>query len=100
MTMIEVLFFAGCPNHEPTLRLVREVVRELGVEIEIREVEVRDDADAQRLSFVGSPSVRVNGTDIDPDGGAQSNFALGCRMYGTSGIPPKGLLVKALREVT
>ena len=38
--MIEILFFDGCPNHEPTLALAREVVGELGVAAEIREVRV------------------------------------------------------------
>ena len=39
--MIEILFFAGCPNHEPTVNLAREVVSEFGVDAEIQEVAVK-----------------------------------------------------------
>ena len=95
--MIEVLFFAGCPNHEPTLALAREVVSELGLSVEIREVEVRDEADAQSRHFLGSPSVRVGGVDIEPGAAERTEFALGCRMYGASGVPPKEYLVRALQ---
>jgi len=96
--MIEVLYFAGCPNHEPTVTLVREVLGELGLEAEIREVAVETPEDAEAQRFVGSPSVRVNGRDVDPEAADRTEYALGCRMYGTSGVPPKELLKQALRE--
>jgi hypothetical protein len=95
--MIEVLHFSGCPNHEPTVELVREVSRELGLDEDIREVVV-ETAEAHRL--VGSPSVRVDGRDIKPAARGQSEFSLSCRMYGQAGVPPKDLLVKALRETS
>ncbi|MEN8183064.1 MAG: hypothetical protein ABFS46_11075 [Myxococcota bacterium] len=96
--MIEVLFFDGCPNQEPTLELAREVVRELGIEAEIREVRVRDSDEAQRLRFLGSPSVRVDGVDIDPQAPSVTKFSFCCRMYGESGVPSRELLVAALNE--
>ncbi len=78
--MIEVLYFAGCPNHEPTLDLAREVLGELGLEAEVREVAVETLADAEAQRFVGSPSVRVNGKDIEPEAEGRTGFALSCRM--------------------
>ncbi len=98
--MIEVLFFGGCPNLEPTLALAREVVGELGLEAEIREVRVETPDEATRERFLGSPSVRVNGADIEPGARARSDFTLSCRLYGGSGVPPKGLLLDALREAS
>jgi len=98
--MIEVLYFSGCPNHEPTVDLAREVIGELGLEAAIREVPVETAEAAEKHRFVGSPSVRVNGRDIEPAAREQTEFALSCRMYGHAGVPPKELLVEALREVS
>ena len=91
--MIEVLSFTGCPNHEPTLALVREV----GLDVEIREVEIHDQEDALRRQFLGSPSVRVDGVDIEPGAAERTEYAFGCRLYGASGVPPRGYLVRALQ---
>ena len=96
--MIEILYFDGCPNHEPTLELARDVVGELGLEADIRQVRVETAEEAERERFVGSPSVRVNGKDIEPTAEGQTDFALSCRMYGESGVPPRELLVAALQE--
>lgn len=95
---IDVLYFEGCPHHRPTVDLTREVLAELGIEAELHEVEVRDPAEATRLCFRGSPSVRVDGVDIEADAGVRTEFALSCRMYGGSGVPSRELLVAALRQ--
>ena len=94
--MIEVLYFDGCPNHEPTLALATEVLGQLGLSAEIREVEVRTPEDAERLRFLGSPTVRVDGKDIEPGAETRHDYALSCRIYGDSGLPPRDLLVAAL----
>ena len=98
--MIEVLYFEGCPNREPTVALAREVAAELGIAAEIREVKIRDEADAKRLRFLGSPTVRVNGADIDPEAAARTDYAFGCRLWGASGVPPRELMLSALRGAT
>ncbi len=74
--VIEILFFDSCPNHEPTMDLAREVLSELGLEAEIREVLVETAEDAETHRFVGSPTVRVNGKDIEPDSVDRSHFGL------------------------
>ncbi len=93
---IEVLYFEGCPNLEPTLSLAGEVLSQLGLSADVREVEVRTPEDAERLRFLGSPSVRVDGEDIEPGAESRSEYALSCRIYGDSGLPTKELLVAAL----
>jgi hypothetical protein len=93
---VEVLFFGGCPNHEPTVELTRSVVADLGLEAEIREVPVESPEDAEAQRFLGSPSVRVNGRDIEPGAESRTSYALSCRMYGDGGIPPRAWLVTAL----
>ena len=94
--MIEVLYFEGCPNLAPTLALAHEVLSELGLSGEVREVEVRTPEDAERLRFLGSPSLRVDGKDIEPGAESRTDYALSCRLYGDGGFPPKELLVAAL----
>jgi hypothetical protein len=93
---VEVLFFEGCPNHRPAVERVREVVAEVAPDASIEEVEVHDDEEATRLRFLGSPTVRVDGVDIDPEARARTDYAMSCRMYGVSGVPPRELLQAAL----
>ena len=95
--MIEVLYFDGCPNFEPTLSLVDEVLSQLRLTAEVRKVEVLSPGDAERVRFLGSPSVRVDGKDIEPGAESRTEYALSCRIYGNSGLPPKELLVAALQ---
>ena len=94
---IDILYFDGCPNHLPTTELVRNVVRTLGLDATIREVEVRDAKEAARLRFFGSPTVQVNGQDVDPAVRNRVDYSFSCRMYGRSGSPPRSLLEQALR---
>ena len=98
--MIQVLYFEGCPNRDATVALARNVLSALGISEEIEEVEVRDDEDAQRLRFPGSPTVRVNGVDIEPDMAFRTHFALACRTYGASRVPARELLVAALERAS
>lgn len=95
---IEVLYFDGCPNHEPAVARVREVLESLGIEATVREVRVATPEDAQRLEFPGSPTIRVNGVDIEPAARQGRDFAMGCRRYGNSGVPPRELIESAIRD--
>ena len=95
---IDVLYFKGCPNHRPTVSMVNEVVRSLGLSATIREIEVKDEADAERLRFFGSPTIQVNGRDIDPAAEGRRDHSFSCRMYCGSGLPPRELLQRALAD--
>jgi hypothetical protein len=75
---------------------VRDVVQAKGLDAEIYEVEVRSEAEAQRLRFLGSPTVRIDGMDIEPSAPDQTEFSLSCRMYGGSGIPASEIVARAL----
>ena len=99
---IEVLYFEGCPNHLTTIEMVREILKSLGRQDEIHQVEVRTHADAEAIAFVGSPSTRVNGADIEPWARTAKAFGLSCRTYldGSqgSGVPSRELLRLAISE--
>ena len=59
---VEILYFEGCPNYEPARALVERLARELDLEPEIELIEVADPEAAVALRFLGSPTVRVEGT--------------------------------------
>jgi hypothetical protein len=83
--LVEILYFDGCPNHEPARALVERVSAELGLEPELRLVSVSDEQAAQRLRFLGSPTVRVGGRDVDPHAEDRDEYVLSCRVYRTEG---------------
>ncbi len=93
---IEILYFGGCPNSDPTLAAIREVMTDLSIRAEITETVVRNDDEARRLQFLGSPTVRVDGIDIEPEALDRKDFVMSCRMYGNSGVPPRNLIEAAL----
>jgi 8-oxo-dGTP pyrophosphatase MutT (NUDIX family) len=99
---IEVLYFEGCPNHEPTIAAVQEVLREEGISTEVLDVNVRESSMAQELGFLGSPSVRINGLDIEAEARGAREFGMMCRTYSVdgrrAGLPSREMLRKAIRE--
>ena len=93
---LEILYFQGCPHYEPTLERVRDVLRAKGLDVDIHEVEVRNESEAQSLRFLGSPTIRIDGVDIEPSAEERTEFSLSCRMYEGSGIPPCEMVARAL----
>ena len=81
--LVEILYFDGCPNQEGARVLVERVSREIGVEPELRLVNVPDEQAARRLRFLGSPAIGVSGEDVDPQAGERNDYVLSCRVYRT-----------------
>ena len=99
---IEVLTFDGCPNALAAHALVDRVVADLGVEAEVASVRVPDVDAVERLRFLGSPTIRVDGCDVQPDAARRTDYALACRVYATatgpSNLPDEDWLRAALSE--
>ena len=97
---VELLYFDGCPNHERLLPRLRELVSEAdpAARIELRRVESPEEA--EREQFLGSPSVRIDGRDVDAAAAQRHDFGLKCRLYrtdsGLAGLPPEKWIQKAL----
>ena len=92
---IEVLYVPGCPNHKPAVEAVTNVLALESFETEISEVPVRSEGEAHALRFPGSPTIRINGGDIEP--GSISGFGLACRLYGNGlGIPSEAAIRTAV----
>jgi hypothetical protein len=77
---VELLFWEGCPSHPQALADLREAMDELGLDsdaIEVRHVDTDERAGAE--GFVGSPTIRIDGVDIQHPGDEPT--ALTCRIY-------------------
>ena len=79
--LIEVLYVERCPNFFAALALVQRVAAELGIDAEVQTTMITDQAAAERARFVGSPTVRVDGRDVDPEGELAGEYSLECRLY-------------------
>lgn len=99
---VEVLYFTGCPNHEALLPHLRELLAAAGVDADIELVRIEDDDTAEQQRFLGSPTVRVDGQDIEPGAAERTDFGLKCRLFATPdglrGTPPDDWIVAALRS--
>ena len=64
---IEVLYSPGCPNYRPAVERIERVLASESLRAEIRSVAVSNDAEAMELMFPGSPTIRVDGEDVEPN---------------------------------
>jgi hypothetical protein len=98
---VEVLVFDGCPNVDTALSRARTAIDATNVRAELRLVRVASNDDARRLRFLGSPSVRVDGVDVDRTAKHRDDFGLQCRIYSVEGrldgAPPADWIAAALR---
>jgi len=90
---VELLHFEGCPNVEAVRALVQRVAADAGISPDLRLVEVTPE-DVERFRFLGSPTVRVNGHDVEPGADERTTFTFACRVYET----PSGLSVQPAGE--
>jgi hypothetical protein len=98
---IEILTFKGCPNAEIAHQRVREAIRREGAHAVLSPVEVKTPHDAHRLKFLGSPSIRIDGGDVEPGADNRTEYGLMCRTYrsegGAAGAPPIQMIREAIR---
>jgi len=99
---IEILYFDGCPNHERLLEHLPRLLERAGVDAEIALHKVLDDEHAQRERFLGSPTIRIDGRDIDPGAAQREDYGLKCRIYrtpgGLTGLPPDEWILDPLDD--
>jgi len=92
---IEVLYVPGCPNYQPTRERVERVLASEAVLEQVHSVPVRTEAIS--LGFPGSPTVRVNGRDVEPN--ALIVPGLACRLYANGlGVPSEEIVRAAISE--
>jgi len=96
----ELLYFDGCPSWQTGLENFKSALQLEGIAATVNLIKVRDDADAMRLKFLGSPSFHANGTELWPED--RETYALSCRVYpsseGIKGWPTIPMLRQKLRD--
>jgi hypothetical protein len=92
---VELLAVEDCAHLEQAQRDLESVLRKGIIEVPIQLIYVTSQDDADFLGFQGSPTVRINGEDVDPQ--PDLPVSLSCRMYrsaggGLVGSPPVELI--------
>jgi hypothetical protein len=98
---LELLVTPDCPHLEPAAVLVRSALDDVGLTTaQLSTTLITTAEEANRLGFIGSPTILVNGQDLFAVPGAQP--ALACRIYsgpaGPTGIPARRDLRQALKR--
>ena len=99
---IQFLYYEDCPSHTRALDRLRSVLTEEGVQHHLKIIKVDTRRQAQELRFTGSPTIRVNGEDIDPPA-SDAQYGLACRAYQTadgrvSPLPSPSMIQSAVRR--
>lgn len=97
---VEFLYWEECPSHERALKMLRDALRMEGTRAEIQICRVDTEDEARALHFPGSPTIRINGIDIE--GEPALPVGLSCRAYRVDGkispVPSVEQLREAIRE--
>jgi hypothetical protein len=99
---IELLYFELCPHYETALKNLQEVLREKKLDVPVKVVKIRDDREAIENRFIGSPTIRINGRDIEPGAPEKEDFSMRCRLYLEGGevmeFPSKNMIRRAIED--
>jgi hypothetical protein len=96
---IELLYVTNCPNHFVALERLRATLSSENLQTPVNQVLVSDAAMAQSLKFPGSPTIRINGQDVEPPSEQITSFGLMCRLYSDgSGAPSQRGLRAAIQR--
>jgi hypothetical protein len=94
---IEVLYVPGCPNYEPAVQRLQAVLESQSLQGEIRSVPIGSEDQAKALLFPGSPTIRIDGKDVEQRETIAPSLA--CRLYANrSGIPSEESLRIAISD--
>jgi hypothetical protein len=100
--LVELLTTPDCPHRDAALALVQRVCGQLDGQAEVQVIEVADQPAAEQARFLGSPTIRVNGRDIEPGAERNYEYVHGCRLYrgrhSLRGLPEEAWLRQALQQ--
>jgi hypothetical protein len=79
---IELLWWEGCPSTEAALAQLAQILREFGLDgTPVHQREIRTEAEAAEVGFRGSPSILIDGLDVDAGEDPADPNPLTCRVY-------------------
>src|SRR5215469_16044095 len=77
--VIEIFYVPGCPNHQAAIDSLKNVLGAASITAPIREVAITDEAMARHLKFPGSPTVRIDGREVELT--PPESYGMACRLY-------------------
>lgn len=119
---IEILYLMDCPWCVKTKRVVTNIVKEMELDAKIEEILIDSDKKAKKYNFVGSPTIKINGKDIqdtvekgrclpcekkakkdkETKDFVKNECACGCRVYQYKGktypYPPKNMIKETIKR--
>lgn len=93
---VELLYADGDPAAMPARQHLVEVLTEDAFETPIQMIAIASADDAEFLQMRGSPMIRIDGADIDPDWAGP--IGLEPRDYGEGPVPPRDLIRRAVER--
>ncbi|MBI3652413.1 MAG: alkylmercury lyase [Acidobacteria bacterium] len=81
---IEFLYFDSCPSYQQALANLKAALKEKHLTADLVLIKVESEDQAQKVGFQGSPSIRINGKDLE---GRDEGFSFSCRLYEVNGKP-------------
>ena len=99
---VQLLYIDGCPNWTLAEERLRQALEIVGVPATIERCLVDTQQAAERLHFVGSPSILLDGRDPFPFPSSSGTYGMTCRIYdtpeGLSGVPITEQFAEAVKE--
>lgn len=102
MIMIDIFYTNGCEGYTPAFDNLNSVLEKAGVKCRLEVHTLVNDNDAEKWKVIGSPSIHVNGKDVEKDVRDSEDYSVKCRTYRegakTLNAPSKMMILKAIDE--
>ncbi|MEP6468237.1 MAG: hypothetical protein ABJC24_00540 [Chloroflexota bacterium] len=100
---VELLWFSECANRVAAREMLEDVVGRVAPGTPIKDVDASDPSVAAQVRFPGSPTIRIDGRDVDPSYVDSGDYTPRCRLYRTSaglrGVPEPRWIEGALGQL-
>lgn len=102
MVEVSILFIKGCPGCIYIAKYVKDIIADEAIDAEINLIQIDNNEDARQLHFIGSPTVRVNGMDVETGFSHTKDYGIRSRTYNVegnpSGHPSKSMIRSAIKK--
>ena len=95
---VELYFFEGCPSYTHALQNLKDALRLEQLPDTVEMIHVADTQDAQAKRLIGSPTIRIDGIDVEGPDAEQLGYAYGCRVYQNEGGPTGWPSIQRIRQ--
>lgn len=96
---IQLIRNEGCHIWQTAEKALKEALQKTNRPLDYEIVIVKNNEEAQKYRFFGSPQITINGVDIDPAAAKATQFQVeGCRFYIWEAEGPEGTRRKKMYE--